>query len=1143
MGTITTLRPSATSSGVGWTASSGTLHSATSDDNDSTYDTWSGSGSALILATPADAPPVGERRHQARLRMRGEDGDAWGAVRLASGGLVAGVAAQFSSSPGTVTGSWGTGVPADGSTVLSCYVTGQSTGVKLEELYLDVDSREAPTFTLQVLDGTGTPSATIGDTAQPTITVGTPDLDGLSGRQYRYWVTLSGAIVWDTGVVSGPATNQATAALDNGAYVAHAQVWSTLGSNTAYASAEVTTSFTISVGSVQVPDQPAVTPVADTPFYSIEACAPLVDDFDGAEAYVEIQRVDCAQGGYLDLPGTAGSNAYASTPNPGTVPADLEVIVSAQRSDDWRPAGDETLVAHYNNDGVSQRSWRLSLDADGNGDPSLIGIPMLVWSTDGANTFFARATSRPPIDGYGRVTMRVRLDVDDGAGGYAVTFEAMDETGAWVAFSDPITNSGGGTTSLFNSTAGYYVGKYQGEFNRFTGRVYWAEVRNSADGALIVSPDFTGRMAGTTSFTDDQGNLWTVSNPASITSDQRLTSVAILGPLATDECATYVDYSLPRTGVGATCEHTPDPCCSYYRARTVGRVDGALRVSDWSDSFDTGVPAGLIVMWPSTNASVPSGWTRTTALDGKYPKQVASSSTQPGTTGGAATHTHTVPSHTHSLSHSHTTTGASGAASGTTPGNDGATGTTAILSSHTHTVPSTSTDSVSSGSATPSTSSVANDPVRLDVIWMESDGTPAGVPNNAMGLMPDISVSGWTDYANAHGRYLKGAAAGADGGVQVASAMEGHTHTVGAHTHTGTSHTHSSTSGSVTSNKSLFAGSTQALWTGSHSHSISAASTATAALGSSAAGVTSGRVGDYIPYFTIRARQNTSGVPDLPVGLICAWRGSLGSIPKHWQLCDGTNGTPSFFGKYPQGTVGTFGQTGGSLNPHSHSTSSHSDHSTSGHTHTQSLASAGAATAAINNTNIVTVALGTHTHTAPSTDSTTPTVGGSTSGTWANSTAEPPYEEVAFIQLVEEPTPPAPPEEFCLVWDDDQHLIRSENADGPLFAAVGGIFTWDVDRPFTAATGVMGGRYVTSAPPGGRNLHLSTAVESEAELAQLLTVLNRPLVLVSPSDAAEVWAAPVGSSVKIVKIGRVRQVTADFIATGPQPAPQLADVG
>lgn len=311
MGTITTLRPSATSSGVGWTPSAGTLHGATSDDNDATYAEWSGDGSALILATPLDAPPAGERRHQVRLRARGEDGNAWWAVRLSSGSLVAGAAGLFGASPETVVGSWGTGAPADGSTTLYAYVTGQTSGVRIVELYLDVDSREAPTFTPQILDGSGAATTTISDTAQPTIRADGLDLDGLAARQYRFWVTLGGATVWDTGTVSGSPVNRQTTPLDNGTYEAHLQVWSTLGANTAYASDEETLEFTVSVDAVPVPDAPAVT--VDAPFYVIEACAPDVAEFDGAEGWLEIQRVDCAQGGYLLLPGTSG--AYASTPD------------------------------------------------------------------------------------------------------------------------------------------------------------------------------------------------------------------------------------------------------------------------------------------------------------------------------------------------------------------------------------------------------------------------------------------------------------------------------------------------------------------------------------------------------------------------------------------------------------------------------------------------------------------------------------------------------------------------------------------------------------------------------------------------------------------------------------------------------------
>lgn len=925
MGTITTLRPSATSSGVGWTATpSGTLHGVTSDDSDSTYALWSGSGSALILATPADEPPAGERRHQVRLRMRGEDGDAWGAVRLASGGLAAGVAAPFSSSPGTVTGSWGFGVPADGSTVLSAYVTGQTSGVRLQELYLDMDSRLAPSFTAQVIDGSGVVTATVSDTAQPTIRANGVDTDGLSARQYRYWVTLGSDIVWDTGVVPGPTFDRQTTALDNGSYVAHLQVWSTLGSNTAYASDEETVAFTVSVGAVPAPNNPVVAQVVDTPFYELEVCAPYAGDFDSGQAYIEVQRVDCA-------------------------------------------------------------------------------------------------------------------------------------------FGD--------------------------------------------------SPTFV--------------------------------TVTILGPLDTDECMTYVDYSLPRTGVGATCTHSPEPCCSYYRARTLGRIDGALQISDWSDAYDPGIPNGIVFLWPDTDASVPEGWTRVTDLDAKYPKGVETTGTQPGTTGGATSHTHTVTAHSHDTSHLHTTTGNTSSAVGSITSNDGSAGTLAIAATHVHTTPSTNSTTVVSQSTSPAIGTANNDPARLEVVFIESNGQPLGVPDGALALAPDTSLSGWTDYANATGRFLKGAAPAGNGGATAASALDNHTHSIGAHTHAGTSHNHTSNStGAVNSNLSLFSGPNAVTWSTTHAHPISIGTTSTASLSSGGAD-TSGAssLGATEPPFTnVRVKENTSGDVSLPVGLIGIWRGSLGSIPDHWALCDGTGGTPDLIGRYPKGATTSIGTQGGSLDPHTHTSPTHT-HTTSGHAHTMTIGAQTGGTANTQAVATVTVATATHTHTHGNTESTTPSVASSTSGTLASTTSEPPFEEVAYVQLVEEPTPPPAPDEICLTWDEDYHLIRTEGPDGPMWSQVGGLITWDRDRPFTSATGVMGGRFVSSAPPGGRNFRLATAVESEAELINLKAILARPLVLISPSDSSEVWASPVSTSVRVVKIGRTRQVSAEFTATGPQPSPQLADVG
>ena len=897
---------------------SGTLHGVTSDDNDTTYALWQGNGSALILGTPIDAPPLGERRHLVRLRARGEDGDAWWAVRLSNGALIAGAAAQFTPSPATVSGSWGAGAPPDGSTVLYTYVTGQSAGLKINELYLEVDSREAPTFTPEILDGSGTSTTVISDTSQPVLRADGIDMDGLAARQYRYWVTEGATIVWDTGIVSGGAVNRQSDPLDNGSYVAHLQIWSTLGSSTANPSDEETLAFTMAVGQVPAPDNPVVDPDDGTPFYDLEVCAPFVGDLDGEVGWIEIQRVDC---------------------------------------------------------------------------------------------------------------------------------------------------------------------------------------------------------------------------------ETNLVTIAMLGPLETGECATWTDYTMPRVGMGATCEHDPSQCCSYYRSRTVGRIDGDLRISDWSDGFNPGIANGIIVMWPGTAASIPDGWDRVTELDSRYPKGIPDSTTDPGDTGGAANHFHVSPGHTHDTSHIHTTTTPTAAATGTvnSPNTGGA---LKSLSSHTHTRPSTNSATVASGTASPDSDDENNDPARLEVIFLESDGTSLGVPDDALALMPDISVSGWTTYADGTGRFLKGAAAAGDGGAIVASSLDSHVHAIDSHQHNGTSHSHTSANtGNFSATLAPAAGTGSVTSAATHNHPITVNAANTQLLAAANGGNSGAAAGALEPpYRNLRVNQNTSGGVSLPVGLICAWRGSIGTIPDFWQLCDGTNGTPDMFGLYPRGATASVGTTGGSLNAHDHTTGNHS-HTTTGHSHTSTTGASAAGSTTAATTATVVISTAAHTHALVDTASTTPTVANSTSGTLDSTTSEPPFEEVAFIQLMEEPTPPPEPELFCFTWSDEEHIIRTTGPSGPIWVPVIGRFEWDVTRPFTAANGVMGSQFVTSAPPGGRNLHMVAAVESEAELARLRAVLSRPLVLISPSDAEEVWAAPVAESVKVIKVGRIRQVMADFIGTGPEPAPQLADVG
>lgn len=1139
MATVTTLRPSSTSSGTGWSADpAGTLHGVTSDDSDVTAAVWSGAGSAMLLSTPASSPPAGEKRHLVRLRVRGEDGSAWWAVRTAAGTTIAGSAGSFGASPEEIAGAWQGGVPATGYTTLSCYVSGQTIGFRAVELYLDVDTRANPSFTPVVLDGSGTPTVTVSDTATPTILASAVNWDGLPARRYRYWVTQSGATVWDTGSTWGTPVGRQTTPLDNGTYTAYLQIWSTLGEDTSYASDIEEITFDVTVGVTPSPDAPEVT--EDLPFYRVRACAPDVSDLDNYSGYLEIQRVDCPRSGYLDLPGSTG--AYAATPDSTDTTGDLEVTVLASRDDGWWPDANDTFASKYSTVG-NQRGWRLNLDSTGGGNPALIGRPALWWSVDGVATITEYATARAPVDPYGRVHLRAFLDVDNGAGGYTVVFETVDGDGNWVQLGDAIV--GAAPTSIFVNTAELAAGAYLGStgpLNRWTGRIHTLQVREGRAGTILASVDFTDHPAGTDIFDDDTGNTWTVYSPAALTSEQQATSLAMLGPLAPGECAEWVDYTMPRTGVGASCAYTPESCCSYYRARTIGRLDGSIVVSAWSDAYDPSLSRNLVFAWPGTESSIPAGWDRIDDLDGLYLKGVPDAGTNPGTAGGAATHSHSAPSHTHSLNHSHTVSSDTGVSDDVLTAEHDPVGSTRVPAlGHTHTVPTTGTAAVTSGSRTPGTSAVANDPDHLDVVWISPDNA-TGVPNGALSFMGDIAPTGWDTYANATGRYLKGAATGVGGGSTAAGVLAAHTHTINSHTHAGKSHDHTvANTGSTASTVAAKTGGNSTLWAASHNHPVTTYSASTASLASASGGASGTATPAGPPYLDLRVRQNATGAPDLPVGVIAGWRGTLATIPDAWQLCDGTSGTPNMFGRYPRGATAGIGGTGGSAATHTHTSPTHT-HTTSGHAHGLSI---NASTASVDYIKAGTINVVTNAHDHPSTgtDSTTPAVGSGGSGNLSSTGTEPPYEEVAFVQLMETPEPPENPPTYCLVWDDDEHLIRTYGPDGPMYAPVYGVFQWTIDRPYTSAVGVNGTRFVTSALPGGRNLRLTAAVESEADLATLRAVLARPLVLISPSDSAEVWAAPVAESVRVVKVGRIRQIDVEFVATGPEPAPQLADLG
>lgn len=101
--------------------------------------------------------------------------------------------------------------------------------------------------------------------------------------------------------------------------------------------------------------------------------------------------------------------------------------------------------------------------------------------------------------------------------------------------------------------------------------------------------------------------------------------------LASDNAARYVDDA---TGVVWTC------------------VDGVLTEAA---APTAGIPAGVIVMWSGTLASIPSGWALCDGVGGRpdlrgmFVKGTAAG-VDPGATGGAATHGH---AYSDNLQHSH----------------------------------------------------------------------------------------------------------------------------------------------------------------------------------------------------------------------------------------------------------------------------------------------------------------------------------------------------------------------------------------------------------------------------------------------------------------------------------------------------------
>ena len=408
-------------------------------------------------------------------------------------------------------------------------------------------------------------------------------------------------------------------------------------------------------------------------------------------------------------------------------------------------------------------------------------------------------------------------------------------------------------------------------------------------------------------------------------------------------------------------------------------------------------PVGIIVMWPGTNASIPSGWTRVTALDSKFPKGAAAAA-EAGSTGGATTHSHTDGSHTHPIgSHSHSTYN-TGAATGT--GQDiynTVTSTTGATSTHTHVVTPGAASGTSGASANQSSSS--NLPTYSTVIYIQSNGT-TDIPIDAVAFINDTSAP--TGYRKADGTggapsyngvYFYGASPGADAG-STGGALTTHTHT---HDHGLGTHTHTASVGNPSATWNIWGtGSSPYTASSTHTHTISGASANASATSTGTATSSTGTIEP--PYTTLLPVQATSSI-SAPQNLIVLWAGLIADIPTGWALCDGTNGTPDLREKYIKGNTAGAHSSGGAAT-HSHTYTAHTHTAT--HSHGAGTFSASTVTndrTFVGGSTGVLVAANGHGHSVGSIPSGSATAT-SASPTVSTESNEPPYSTVQYIMKV-----------------------------------------------------------------------------------------------------------------------------------------------
>lgn len=400
----------------------------------------------------------------------------------------------------------------------------------------------------------------------------------------------------------------------------------------------------------------------------------------------------------------------------------------------------------------------------------------------------------------------------------------------------------------------------------------------------------------------------------------------------------------------------------------------------------------MIILFLGNHANIPDGWQRETALDGYFIKGWGNEA--PNTTGGSAQHSHTSPTHTHTVNH-HTHTFATNWSNGENA-QDCANPVCNDFAHNSHQHVNHVVDTTDNGNLS-SAVTYANttwEPTHQRLIFIKPSASNMPVPVGGILLYDKTSAPINYDYEiTMDGKFIKGADTGAN---PIQAGSDTHSHDI-SHTHPTVAHSHTGRAWYTNQNDTRQASS----WSSQNKHASHYNHTHTvyfsnANLTSSAYSGNAGSADTGIEplHKKIRAIKNVqAGAMAVPLNAIVLSL-TLTVAPRNWKM---KTELQNVFIKITNNN-GLILQQAGS-NTHGHAPSNSHTHTDTTGAHTHTATTSGGSADGETGAGSQSAAGSGHTHNVINIGTNTASWGNTTVQA-DNTTWQPPYKTVSFLELI-----------------------------------------------------------------------------------------------------------------------------------------------